>query len=1186
MKRRTFLFLLGLCAGWFGMGTSAHADKLDDLGLRDSHERKAQAATEAPSGTSILFQRQSGGSMTVRRFSSPLPGTAAVNDRVEQIVRWLAEGPTDDEIAQGARGAFPAGSRLDGIEIDDKNIVFVRVEFPAGFLADPAKVASALDIMSESLNGSLLQLPVSGTAILARAIGATEFQPLDSFLPPPPDFPAPAPDTAVAPPSKAPASGAPEPLNAAQFPQVGSGRPVGALTGKAVYLNPGHGRTFDPVDDYYYWQRGFYQNNFEDHSNVDWVNQWLTAYCANAGADVFSVRETDFNTNMVIVDNNDPTGYTETGAWTDSSLTGYAAGHMPYVTGEDPFDMDATKHCRLAVCVVGAPTATARWTPNIPAAGWYNVYVDHAAYTNRTPQAHYRVYHAGGSTDYTLDQRMRRFTWICIGNYYFEAGSNSATGSVVLYNDSTSASHYVSADAVRFGGGMGLISRGTAGTSGLARTDEDARYNTQFCGAPTSVYDPYVNEDDTQGDESDGWTGRPRFGRWLNEGATDYGAPAQDAVFISHHTNGFDGTAKGMGTYVYTGYDDTWHDTFRNYVHDEVYNDLHNGYSTDFVVHGAGKHYGAYGEASPTNVSNQMPIFLGEWLFHDNATDMGMYHDPKFRMALARAVYQGVVKFWANQNSTPVNLLPEPPRNFRCKQLSTTSVQLAWDAPLYNTGDGILGDAATGYKVYISTHGRGFPAGTAVAGGATTTYTFNSLTPGTTYYFYATATNAGGESFPTEILAAKPQTTGDTPKLLIVNGFDKLDVSTRIAIPYSASQYYRHNYRKMNTFDYIVEHARAIDAYGSPIAFDSCNKICLDLNYVTLSDYAAVIWIGGLQAEVSTIDPTNDTSITTSEQTKLQTYLNAGGKLMVSGSEIAWDLDRTAGTSFVDTVLKANYQADSASVYNANGAAESIFNGITNIAFDDGSGPTYNVRWPDVLAASGESIAALTYSGTTIVDGFDALGSWKDPNYSGQTNADAASAFAIVPSPVKNASGSARLHYVWGTGNFIREYNSSPTAFDATSNYSLWIYGDNSGDSVRLCMRDTSDGELFVNAYLTINFTGWHEIAWNNIKANKGTRWSGSADNAITGTTVALDSIQISKTGTSASGDIYFDYATSTPGSGSGPVAAVQYSGAYRLVYMGFPFETILNSTQRATIMSKTLDFFFSTSSIEDWMLH
>ena len=479
----------------------------------------------------------------------------------------------------------------------------------------------------------------------------------------------------------------------------GSNRPVGALSGKAAYLNPGHGYVWR---DSNYWglQRGFVHNNIEDFSNVDTVNQYLFAYLYNAGADVFSVRELDPNPNMVVVDNDDEsTGYVEQGNWFSSSLKGYKNGHAPYVNGQNPFSFGTN---RLHKCVVGNPTASVAWIPEIPSKGWYNVYVSHAAYTNRSPRSHYRVYHAGGTTECYLDQRRRRFTWIYLGTFFFEAGFKPGASKVVLFNDSSSSEHYISADAVRFGGGMGLISRGTVGTSGKPRYEEEARYHIQYCGAP--------DYDGSRHDEADGWSARPRFGRWLKQGAEAYGAPPQDSVFhkffiqtpaaVKVWEHMFIQAPKIPGMMSYATL--CTMKSCMTYI---------TAIASTFKNHGVGKRYGSYSENNPKNVGDLMPIFLGEWIFHDSADDMEMYHDPKFRQALARAIYQGVVKFWAKRNGTHVQLLPEPPRNFRCIQVNSHTVRLSWDPPLYNKGDNILGDAATGYRLYQGTHGRAFPAG-------------------------------------------------------------------------------------------------------------------------------------------------------------------------------------------------------------------------------------------------------------------------------------------------------------------------------------------------------------------------------------------------------------------------------------------------------------------------------------------
>lgn len=1156
----------------------ARADKLNDLGL--DREGKPMVESTIDRGP-VVFLQSERGLVAVERSAAELKKATDTRSHAMRIAEWVIRGSMGAEKAEGLISAFTEGSRLADVRPGQEGRLVILAELPEGFLEDSARVEMQFEPMHRALEKSLfLQMPeVRSVQLLVRDPARGDYVPLARFLPPDNYEPVvPIPDDATAPLIEDSDPGA---KTSNQPVRTGSGRPSGALSGKAVYLNPGHGYVYRPTSESWGLQRGFVHNNIEDFSNVDSINQWLFAYCHNAGADVFSVREEDQNFNMVIVDNDDGgPNYVETGSgWSTSSLAGFANGRAPYIDGQDPFSYGTN---RLLQCTVGAPTASASWIPTIPQAGWYHVYVSHAAFTNRSPQAHYRVYHAGGETDFYLDQRMRRFTWIFIGSYYFEAGRNPESGKVMLFNDSSSSTHYLSADAVRFGGGIGLISRGNAGTSGRVRCDEDARYHLQFNGAPTSVYDPSTSTDN-QMDERDGWTGRPRFGRWLKEQAQAYGASAQDSVFISSHTNAGGGT--GLGTFIYTGQAGTWHDDFRNAVHDEVLNDLSRGYSANFRNHGTGKKEGTYGENSPTNVGNLMPIFLGEWLFHDSATDMAMYHDPKFRQIMARAIYQGIVKFWAARNGTAVNLLPEPPRNFRCRAIGQDRVQLDWVAP-ETDAQGIRGQAATGYKIYRSLHGKGFPAGLQI--GNMTTHTVTGLEPGKVYYFRLSATNAGGESFPTEVLAVKTPSAGGEARLLLVNGFDKMDTSTRIWDSYGGGVLYRQNVNRMNTFDYLVEHARAIDTYSGNVSFDSCEDEALNL--FSLSDYDAVVWLGGIQAEVSTTDPTVDYSLTTEARTLLTNYLASGGSLFISGSEIAWDLDRGGTTSFVDTSLKANYVADDAETNAARGAAGSIFAAVEPFAFGDETNGTYPVLWPDLIAPVGGSISALEYTesagGVTILDGFNDLGGWKDPNYSSQTNADAASTFSISTTIKREGSGSGDLYYVWGTGSFIREYNSSLPAFPSASVFSIWVYGDQSGHQVRICLRD-SDNDLFVNNYTVIDFTGWRQMTWD-LRTDPVNVWVQSGNGVIDGPSVRLDSIQIQKVSTVASGHLYFDeaaYLAEAGEPGSGPVAAVQYDGDYRLIYLAFPFETIADSSVQNQIMEASLDFLLEgvEQSVANW---
>ena len=83
-------------------------------------------------------------------------------------------------------------------------------------------------------------------------------------------------------------------------------QPVGALSGRIVFMNSGHGWTFDPT----YWrlQRPTLLEMNEDYGNLDQLN-FFASYCFNAGATVVSLRPLGHQTNEVIVDNDDSAGH-------------------------------------------------------------------------------------------------------------------------------------------------------------------------------------------------------------------------------------------------------------------------------------------------------------------------------------------------------------------------------------------------------------------------------------------------------------------------------------------------------------------------------------------------------------------------------------------------------------------------------------------------------------------------------------------------------------------------------------------------------------------------------------------------------------------------------------------------------------------------------------------------------------
>jgi len=59
-----------------------------------------------------------------------------------------------------------------------------------------------------------------------------------------------------------------------------------------------------------------------------------------------------------------------------------------------------------------------------------------------------------------------------------------------------------------------------------------------------------------------------------------------------------------------------------------------------------------------------------------------------------------------------------------------------------------------------------------------------------------------------------------------------------------------------------------------------------------------------------------------------------------------------------------------------------------------------------------------------------------------------------------------------------------------------------------------------------------------------------------------------------------------TGGPYAGSLAGIQYSGAYRLVNLGFPFETIVEQSARSQIMAAALEFFGLDSGLPSWELY
>lgn len=760
--------------------------------------------------------------------------------------------------------------------------------------------------------------------------------------------------------------GASKPVKKSLIPQVRHGNITGALTGKTLFVSAGHGWTYnlnyvnngtEENPDYelksQYWgtQRDVSQGMLEDDSNAEMVSYFLIPYLQNAGGMVFSARERDRQENMVIIDEADGTAYEtqdgiyeESGSWTISDSTGYGRTAYPVAIDINPMISGGYRYANAD------SGAWARWTANIPEEGFYHVYVSYRAGKNRTDSAVYTVRHAGGSTNVTINQKHHGSTWIDLGRFYFRAGLSRESGSVTL----SGAEDIIIADAVRFGGGKGLIKRGvntTLKVSGYPRWEESAVHNIQFLGAPSGIGKVYHRYNTAYNDRDDDVAARSRWAAWENEEGNDEGYDGDDSLYIAIHSNAVnDSSVTGLSTWIYsaqkpgvgyqTGQAAEGSEELAALVQDRILNSvktLFKKYEDESMYkYGRGIYSAYFGEINPSN-NNEMPSVLVELAFHSSPTDSEMLRNPKYRNIAMRAAYQGIVQYFAEKDGTEAVFLPGSPQNLRTKVNENASVTLSWSAPESDSPNYYKGHPATGYLVQTSADGNAFNDGTDVGNVLQFTGNFELDKP---VYFRVVAYNAGGVSFPSAVAAAVPAEHG--AQILLVDGFERID-NAMPRFNDGSSANHRYILEHVNSFDYAKYYAPLLSELGYSLDFTQrTNAVGMDL-----SKYDMIIWFLGEQS-------TADETFNADEQTKITEYISNGGALFVSGAEIGWDLDRkgdAADKAFFNETLNAKYVSDESGLYTFFGVDD--FSAISG-NYDDGT-YIYQAEYADVLAPFDEN---------------------------------------------------------------------------------------------------------------------------------------------------------------------------------------------------------------------------------------
>lgn len=702
-----------------------------------------------------------------------------------------------------------------------------------------------------------------------------------------------------------------------------------------------HGRYYDGKKDRWKWQRPNLFGTTEDLFTQTIVIPYLIPMLENAGAVVFTPRERDWQKNEVIVDNGGR-GYVEDSGketWKTAQEKGFAYHAGTYRDGENPFTQGTA---RAVKATKKADVSWASYQPNVPQGGKYAVYVSYQSLKNSVSDAQYIVMHKGQRTVFKVNQQMGGGTWVYLGTFDFDRGNNEFNRVVVT--NSSSESGVVTTDAVRFGGGMGNIERGGS-CSGMPRCLEGARYSAQWAGAPYSVYSSKNGSDD-YGDDINV---RSNMTNWLAGGSTYVptleGKKVPIELSLAVHSDAGYTTVNdsiiGSLAICTTSFNDG---RLNSGVSRMVSHDFADSLLTGLQRDISGKYrkwtrrYLWDRNYSETR-KPEVPSAIIETMSHQNFADMRRGLDPNFRFTLARSLYKTILRFVNGNHSVPSVVQPLPVSNFRIERNSSGGLRLSWIAEKDEQEPTAV---PTSYIVYTSEDGMGFDNGTVVY---TSSFDFEAK-KGVNYCFKVTALNRGGESFPSETLAAYLSKSAHAKDILVVDGFSRLsgpavvddysrqgfDLASDIGVSYGLTAGWNGRQQCFdksragsegegslgycgdelagrfimgNNRDGSVCHVKDIAMSGAYNVV-GCSLEALDNNLVKLDHYNLVDIAFGLQRNDGHSLVVYKTFSETL-QNKLRSYAKSGGRILVSGAYVGSDMTQPHERSFMSDVLKTTF---------------------------------------------------------------------------------------------------------------------------------------------------------------------------------------------------------------------------------------------------------------------------------------
>lgn len=782
------------------------------------------------------------------------------------------------------------------------------------------------------------------------------------------------------------------------------------LSNRHISLWASHGMIYDWNKGTWKWQRPKLFGTTEDLFTPTIVVPYLIPMLENAGAVVFTPRERDIQKNEIIVDNNDRqqgVRYLEVNVnnhWQTTDINGFANHGGTYLDGENPFQAGTSRMAK-ATSKKGQYSMIS-YQPTFKEEGKYAIYVSYQTLKNSIDDAQYIVWHKGIPTEYRVNQQMGGGTWVYLGTHEFDKGCNEQNR-VVLTNLSNSKG-VVTADAVRFGGGVGNIER-EGHTSGMPRALEGARYYAQWAGMP---YDIYSSRNGTD-DYSDDINTRSFMTNYIGGGScympdtTGLKVPIELSLGI-HSDAGY--AKDGMGligslSICTTGHKDGWLNSGISRLSSRDFADalLTNACADIVNKYGKWNKRQIYDRNYSESRMPEVPSAIFEMLSHQNFPDMRFGQDPNFKFTLARSIYKTILKYVCEQHNEKYTITPLAPDNFRIEMGNNGKAVLRWDAttdPFEETAK------ATGYIVYTSCDSTGFDNGIYIKG--ETKYEIN-LEPNKLYSFRVVAANKGGKSFPTELLCASYNPEA-IKNVIIINGFHRLaapevrhseteqgfdfDKDPGLTLGPTAGWVGRqvnfdttvmgkedetglgwsnNDFTGMiiagNNQDYVRTHAEAIFS-ASKYNIVSCSSKAVEKGMVDLSKYQMADVVLGAERNdgYSLVEYKTFTPLM---QQMLKIYTSNGGNLLVSGTHVASDMANDAESAFIGNILKCRFAGDN------NSYSESVEGMGTKIQFYRTINEKHYAAYsPDNLTALGNAFPVLRYN-----DGYDAAVAYKGNDY-------------------------------------------------------------------------------------------------------------------------------------------------------------------------------------------------------------